>query len=87
MDGINAYDVGVAWQGNLRESWEELKRCAVNNGNTYCNSVNGVYLSICAAINTLGDGLADAQAGLDAANRTITSLNFELKAAQWGLDR
>lgn len=87
VNDIDTYDVGVAWQGNLRESWEELKRGAVKNGNTYCNSVDGVYLSICAVINTLGDSLADAQTGLDAANRTITSLNFELKAAQWGLDR
>lgn len=26
VNDIDTYDVGVAWQGNLRESWEELKR-------------------------------------------------------------
>ena len=78
---------GLPGRGIFGRAGKSSKEDAVKNGNTYCNSVDGVYLSICAVINTLGDSLADAQTGLDAANRTITSLNFELKAAQWGLDR
>lgn len=83
VDNMAAYDVGIAWQGNLREDWEELKSDAVETGKTYRNAINDIYLAIDAKIASLSNQLTEEQTGLAAANETLRILNNELLVANW----
>lgn len=83
VDNMAAYDVGIAWQGNLREDWEELKSDAVETGKTYRNAINDIYLAIDAKIASLSNQLTEEQTGLAVANETLRILNNELLVANW----
>lgn len=83
VDNMASYDVGIAWQGNLREDWEELKSDAVETGKTYRNAINDIYLAIDAKIASLSNQLTEEQTGLAVANETLRILNNELLVANW----
>lgn len=83
VDNMAAYDVGIAWRGNPREDWEDLKGDAVEMGKTYRNAINDIYLAIDAKIASLSNQLTEEKTGLAVANETLRILNNELLVANW----
>lgn len=74
---IRNYDVGVAWQGNLREEWESQKREAVKSAESYNDQIDDIGFIIRSKLRELRSQRGQIQRKLDQAD-------YDLKAVTRG---
>lgn len=78
---VQRYDVGPTWRGAKREEFEEVKRDACAQGETYCEGVGEIYKAICDKITQLENERADGMGLISWAYSCINNLSNELDKA------